>query len=77
MSQTVRERPKWMDFHFHLDLYPNHEALIRECDREGVATLIVTTTPKVWTRNQELASASKHVRVALGLHPQLVAEREG
>lgn len=77
MSQTVRERPKWVDFHCHLDLYPNHEALIRECDREGVATLAVTTTPKAWARNQELASTSKHVRVALGLHPQLVAEREG
>ncbi|WP_336346720.1 Qat anti-phage system TatD family nuclease QatD [Pseudomonas monsensis] len=77
MSQTVRERPKWVDFHCHLDLYPNHEALIRECDREGVATLAVTTTPKAWARNQELASTSKHVRVALGLHPQLVAERGG
>ena len=77
MNQTVRERPKWVDFHCHLDLYPNHEALICECDREGVATLAVTTTPKAWARNQELASTSKHVRVALGLHPQLVAEREG
>ncbi|NWD07102.1 Qat anti-phage system TatD family nuclease QatD [Pseudomonas gingeri] len=77
MSQTARERPKWVDFHCHLDLYPNHEALIRECDREGVATLAVTTTPKAWARNQEMASTSKHVRVALGLHPQLVAEREG
>ncbi|ODB38094.1 hydrolase TatD [Pseudomonas mosselii] len=77
MSQAVRERPKWVDFHCHLDLYSNHEALIRECDREGVATLAVTTTPKAWARNQELASTSKHVRVALGLHPQLVAEREG
>ncbi len=77
MSQTVRERPKWVDFHCHLDLYSTHEALIHECDREGVATLAVTTTPKAWARNQELASTSKHVRVALGLHPQLVAEREG
>ncbi|QNV67964.1 TatD family deoxyribonuclease [Pseudomonas sp. CFA] len=77
MSQTARERPKWVDFHCHLDLYPNHEALIHECDQEGVATLAVTTTPKAWARNQELANNSKHVRVALGLHPQLVAKREG
>jgi TatD DNase family protein len=41
-----------------------------------VATLAVTTTPKAWPRNRELASTSAHVRVALGLHPQLVAERE-
>ena len=35
----------------------------------------MTTTPKAWPRNQELARNSKHVRVALGLHPQLVSER--
>lgn len=77
MNASARERPKWVDFHCHLDLYTNHKSLIRECDREGVATLAVTTTPKAWARNQELARASKHVRVSLGLHPQLVAEREG
>jgi len=40
-----------------------------------VATLAVTTTPKAWPRNRDLAKTSSHVRVALGLHPQLVAER--
>jgi TatD DNase family protein len=40
-----------------------------------VFTLTVTTTPKAWPRNHELASATRHVRAALGLHPQLVAER--
>ena len=43
---------------------------------ERVATLAVTTTPKAWPRNRDLAAKSAHVRVALGLHPQLVAERE-
>lgn len=40
-----------------------------------VATLTVTTTPKAWPRNREMAAQSRLVRVALGLHPQLVAER--
>ena len=70
------ERPRWVDFHCHLDLYPDHERLVEECDAWGVATLAVTTTPKAWRRNCELASRSKHVRVSLGLHPQLVSERE-
>lgn len=39
-------------------------------------TLAVTTTPRAWPRNHELAQRTKHVRAALGLHPQLVAERE-
>lgn len=68
--------PRLVDFHCHLDLYPDHAALIHECDREGVATLAVTTTPKAWPRNRDLAGASSHVRVALGFHPQLVAERK-
>lgn len=68
-------RPRWVDFHCHLDLYPDHHELIGESDREGVATLAVTTTPKAWHRNREMAEGSKYVRVGLGLHPQLVAER--
>lgn len=75
MSGDQRSGPRWVDFHCHLDLYPDHAALIAECDRERVATLAVTTTPKAWPRNRELAAAALHVRVALGLHPQLVAER--
>jgi TatD DNase family protein len=74
---TTRQPPRWVDFHCHLDLYRDHAAVIAECDRERVATLAVTTTPKAWKRNRELAAGSQHVRVALGLHPQLVAERAG
>jgi TatD DNase family protein len=68
---------RWVDFHCHLDLYPDHVALIDECDRAQVATLAVTTTPKAWQRNRDLAAQSEHVRVALGLHPQVIAERAG
>lgn len=74
---TTRQPPRWVDFHCHLDLYWDHAAVIAECDRERVATLAVTTTPKAWKRNREMASGSHQVRVALGLHPQLVAERAG
>lgn len=70
-------RPRWVDFHCHLDLYPEHAALIAESDRMQIATLAVTTTPKAWRRNQEMAADSRFVRVALGLHPQLVAQRAG
>ncbi|MRE41964.1 TatD family deoxyribonuclease [Klebsiella quasipneumoniae] len=68
--------PHWVDFHCHLDLYPDHKAVIAECELARVATLAVTTTPKAWQRNCELALNSSFVRVGLGLHPQLVSERE-
>lgn len=65
-----------VDFHCHLDLYPDHAGAVRDADAAGVFTLAVTTTPRAWPRNHELAQRTKHVRAALGLHPQLVAERE-
>jgi TatD DNase family protein len=70
-------RPRLVDFHCHLDLYPDHAAAVERCERDGVFTLAVTTTPRAWPRNHELASATRHVRAALGLHPQLVADRAG
>lgn len=76
MTDPVGVRPRWVDFHCHMDLYKDHATVIAECDREAIAALTVTTTPKAFRRNRELAAGSKYVRVALGLHPQLVAERE-
>jgi TatD DNase family protein len=64
-----------VDFHCHLDLYPNHAGAVAECERQGIFTLAVTTTPRAWPRNHELAAPTKHVRAALGLHPQLVRDR--
>jgi len=64
-----------VDFHCHLDLYPKFEAAISECERVGVHTLAVTTTPKAWPRNYALTSKTHFVRAALGLHPQLVTDR--
>jgi TatD DNase family protein len=68
---------KLVDFHCHLDLYPDHQQAVSEAEKAGIYTLAVTTTPKAWARNHELAQATRHVRAALGLHPQLVAERAG
>lgn len=65
-----------VDFHCHVDLYPDPPALIAECDRLSIRTLAVTTTPKAWPQNKKWTQGSTHVRSALGIHPQLVAERE-
>lgn len=63
-----------VDFHCHLDLYPDHAGAIEACERDEIYTLTVTTTPRAWPRNEELTSKTKFVRAALGLHPQLVAD---
>lgn len=66
-----------VDFHCHLDLYPDHGAAIARAEAARIFTLTVTTTPKAWAHNHELTRGTRYVRAALGLHPQLVAERAG
>lgn len=68
-------KPQLVDFHCHLDLYPDPVSAIANADTSGVYTLTVTTTPKAWPRNLALTQGTRHVRAALGLHPQLIAER--
>lgn len=64
-----------IDFHCHVDLYPDPAKLIEACEREKIITLAVTTTPKAWYQNQRWTEESRYVFPALGLHPELVSER--
>jgi TatD DNase family protein len=66
-----------VDFHCHLDLFPDPLSAINDAESAGIYTLTVTTTPRAWPRNHELTDKKRYVRAALGLHPQLVAERAG
>ncbi|MBV9877726.1 MAG: TatD family hydrolase [Verrucomicrobia bacterium] len=70
-------KSRLVDFHCHLDLYPDLVAAIADAEAAGVYTLTVTTTPKAWPRNLELTRGTTRVRAALGLHPQVVSERSG
>ncbi len=63
-----------VDFHCHLDLFPDHVAAVDSCERDRMFTLAVTTTPRAWPRNRDLTAKKHYVRAALGLHPQLVKE---
>jgi TatD DNase family protein len=65
-----------IDFHCHLDLYPNPAAVRDECVRRGLYVLSVTTTPSAWTGTSALAAHAQRIRTALGLHPQLAHERQ-
>ena len=66
-----------IDFHCHLDLYPNPYEIARECASRNLYVLSVTTTPSAWTGTAALARGSSNIRTALGLHPQLAHERKG
>lgn len=64
-----------IDFHCHLDLYPDPELEVREANAARVYVLSVTTTPRAWVRTAKLAQGHKRIRTSLGLHPQLAHER--
>lgn len=64
-----------IDFHSHIDLYPQPADVLAEASRQGCYILAVTTTPLAWDGTRSLVAPFSRVRVALGLHPELVGER--
>lgn len=66
-----------IDLHCHIDLYPDPKAILDETEARGAFVLAVTTTPKAWRGTRKLVGERSRVRVALGLHPEVVADRYG
>lgn len=66
-----------IDFHAHLDLYPDPQMIVKEIVERGMYVLSVTTTPSAWKGTSALATPSSRIRTALGLHPQIAHERVG
>ena len=64
-----------IDFHCHLDLYPDPVAAVRKAVEDGTYVLSVTTTPSAFAGTSALAPKGGRIRTALGLHPELAASR--
>lgn len=64
-----------IDFHCHLDLYPDPAATARKAVEDGVYVLSVTTTPSAFMGTSALAPEGGRIRTALGLHPELASTR--
>ncbi len=64
-----------IDLHCHIDLYPNPGRIVAEAEKRQAFVLAVTTTPKAFLGNLRLAKDRRRIRVAVGLHPELVADR--
>ena len=75
MSEPQAPSSGLVDLHCHLDLYRDFAEAVMECEQAGIYTLTVTTTPRAWPRNHQITARTRHVRAALGIHPQLVADR--
>lgn len=64
-----------IDFHCHLDLYEKPATVIAEVARRGTFVLAVTTTPRAFDGNLLYVGGRSRIRVAVGLHPELVGKR--
>jgi TatD DNase family protein len=64
-----------IDFHCHLDLYPDPHAIAAAAQQDQVAVLSVTTTPSAFAGTAKLAAGRPMIQTALGLHPELAQQR--
>ncbi|WP_050917693.1 Qat anti-phage system TatD family nuclease QatD [Vibrio campbellii] len=64
-----------MDLHCHVDLYPDHDKVLKDIDSSGIYVLSVTTVPSAFRGTVALTNKLDNCRTALGLHPQLAHQR--
>ena len=65
-----------IDFHAHLDLYPDALAVAQKTSEKNEFTLAVTTSPKAWIATSRVLGSLPRIQIALGLHPEIVAEKQ-
>ena len=64
-----------IDFHCHVDLYPNPLEIVAEINKRNCYVLAVTTTPLAWNGTKKVIGDAPRIKMALGLHPELVSQR--
>ena len=64
-----------IDTHCHFDMMPNPEAYISAREKMGDIVIGMTNLPSHFRMGQPHLKGYKHIRLALGFHPLLAAER--
>ncbi|MBZ0301230.1 MAG: TatD family hydrolase, partial [Anaerolineae bacterium] len=65
-----------IDTHFHLDLMPQPDAIAGKMQQRGISAIAVTNTPSVFHYTHLLSQKYSAILPAVGLHPELAAERK-
>jgi TatD DNase family protein len=63
-----------LDTHCHIDLYPNPNELIQNCENAGITVLGMTNLPSHFEMGYPHVISRKKVRLALGFHPLYAKE---
>ncbi|MDO9437714.1 Qat anti-phage system TatD family nuclease QatD [Hydrogenophaga sp.] len=66
-----------IDFHCHLDLYPDALALLPQVSARNLFTLVVTTSPRAFLATSRVFAGHSRIHVGLGLHPEVAAAKVG
>jgi TatD DNase family protein len=66
-----------MDFHCHLDLYPNAREVFAQAVEKNTFTWLVTTSPRAFSATSKVLGGHANVLITPGLHPEIVHERYG
>ncbi len=64
-----------IDFHCHLDLYPNALNLLPIVAARNNFTLVVTTSPRAWQATSRVFAGYDNVKIAVGMHPEIVDKK--
>lgn len=60
-----------VDTHYHLELASDFREVARELERRAVYTVAVSNVPAVYVKMRSMVQEQKHLRLAVGLHPEL------
>jgi TatD DNase family protein len=66
-----------MDFHCHLDLYPDARQVYAEALRRSDFIWLVTTSPKAYAATSKVLPATQKIFISPGLHPEVADNKFG
>jgi TatD DNase family protein len=64
-----------MDFHCHLDLYPDARLVYAQALKKNSFTWLVTTSPRAFEATSRVLGSNKKVLITPGLHPEIIHAR--
>lgn len=68
-------KSRFVDTHFHLDLFKNISSIVNSIEQNEIYTIAVTNSPTVFDHTFNICDDKKYLRPAIGLHPELVNQR--
>ena len=64
-----------MDFHCHLDLYPNAKQVYADALRKVEFVWLVTTSPRAFSATSKVLPATEKIFISPGLHPEVADKK--